>query len=251
MNLKYEQTGLHAIVYDADQIEQAGEYLFDPAYWQQNNAITRTASGRGTALMLETPFGPAVLRTYLRGGWAARFSRSRYLFTGFDRSRPVAEMRLLARLWCSGLPVPQPLAAYCRRQGITCSGALLTRRISKARTLADQLEELTPGHPGWCLIGACIRKFHDAGVIHPDLNASNILLRDRNGEPGQVFLVDFDRASVRRAGKRDCKANLDRLDRSLRKIWPALRMGGLSECWAELIKGYNEAGNTIRKNDLA
>ena len=251
MDLKYEQTGSLAIVYDADQVAQAGEHLFDPVYWQKNNAITRTASGRGNALMLATPFGPAVLRTYLRGGWAARLSHNRYIFTGFERSRPVSELRVLASLWSRGLPVPQPLAAFCRRHGLTYSGALLTRCISNARTLADQMEDLAPGHPGWFLVGACIRKFHDAGVIHPDLNARNILLCERNGEVGQAFLVDFDRASLRLARKSDCKRNLDRLDRSLRKMWPVLNRDRLAECWAELIKGYNESHSTNRKNDLA
>ena len=105
------------IVYDADCVKQPGPELFDAAWWERREAVVGEAAGRGTALFLETPFGPAVLRQYLRGGQAARVSRDRYLFTGFERARPIAEFRMLARLAGMGLPVPDPLAAMCRRNG--------------------------------------------------------------------------------------------------------------------------------------
>ena len=98
MNLKFEQTGCRAIVYDADCMPPPGPELFDAEYWQRTGAISATAPGRGNALMLETPFGSAVMRAYLRGGRAARLSHDRYLFTGFDRCRPLAEARMLAEL---------------------------------------------------------------------------------------------------------------------------------------------------------
>ena len=65
----------------------------------------------------------------------------------------------------------------------------------------------------WAAIGRCIRRFHDYGLCHADLNAHNILLRgDR-----EVFLIDFDRCARRQPGMwRD--ANLARLRRSLDKL---------------------------------
>jgi 3-deoxy-D-manno-octulosonic acid kinase len=30
----------------------------------------------------------------------------------------------------------------------------------------------------WRATGACIRRFHEEGVVHADLNARNILIRD-------------------------------------------------------------------------
>jgi len=93
------------IVYDADSIKQLDTQLFDADSWEQSGGLVGLAEGRGSALLLETAFGPAVLRRYLRGGWAARFSRDRYLFTGFERSRPLAEFRLLAMLRAQDLPV--------------------------------------------------------------------------------------------------------------------------------------------------
>jgi 3-deoxy-D-manno-octulosonic acid kinase len=84
--------GSLVIVYDADRVQQPGPELFDPGYWQRVGAVAGQAPGRGSALLLDTPFGAAVLRQYLRGGWPARISRDRYVFTGYERSRPVAEL---------------------------------------------------------------------------------------------------------------------------------------------------------------
>jgi 3-deoxy-D-manno-octulosonic acid kinase len=241
MNLKFEQTGSRAIVYDADCMPQPGRELFDAEYWRRTGAISATAPGRGNALMLETPFGSAVMRAYLRGGWAARLSHDRYLFTGFDRCRPLAEARMLAELTRMGLPVPQPLAAQCRRHGLAYTGVLLTRRIMPAVPLADLLADGAHLMPDWFLIGRCIRRFHDAGVVHPDLNARNILLGENGGGQDDIYLIDFDRAFFCHGSRRWFRANLGRLRRSLLKSWPAGRAGELRACWEQLINGYNSA----------
>ena len=89
--------------------------MFDPDHWERAGAITGQAAGRGSALLLDTPFGEVVLREYLRGGWPARVSRDRYFFTGYQRSRRLAEFRILAALAERGLPVPRPVAALCDR----------------------------------------------------------------------------------------------------------------------------------------
>jgi 3-deoxy-D-manno-octulosonic acid kinase len=242
MNLKFEQTAGQAIVYDADCIQQPAKELFDPAYWQQRGAVRRVAAGRGNTLILDTAFGLLVLRAYLRGGWAARCSRERYLFTGFDRSRPVLEMRILAELTRLGLPVPQPVAGLCSKHGPTYTAALLTRCISPAQPLAELLDSDRVALPDWVRIGRCIRRFHAAGVVHPDLNVRNILLGPRTDSRSDVYLVDFDRARLRNGAARVQRAGLQRLRRSLQKAWPDHRQGDLQACWAGLLQGYNGQG---------
>jgi 3-deoxy-D-manno-octulosonic acid kinase len=187
--------------------------------------------------MLDTPFGKAVLRVCLRGGWAAHLSRDQYVFTGYYRSRPVVEVNLLARLRSLNLPVPQPLAGLCRRNGLTYSGALLTRRIEPATTLADALGAGHQGEIAWVEVGRCVRSFHDAGVVHPDLNARNIVLGADLGAVGDIYLVDFDRAFVRAGAVRSFSANLARLQRSLRKFWPEIKEKELSAYWQEFKAG--------------
>jgi 3-deoxy-D-manno-octulosonic acid kinase len=239
MNLQFEQAGARAIVYDAECIQQPGAHLFDPEHWRKLNAVVGTAPGRGNALMLNTPFGPAVLRACLRGGWAARFSRDRYVYTGFRRSRPLLEARVLEKLLRMGMPVPQPLAAQCLRSGFSYTGALLTRRIMPASSLADLLENLSEDNPCWLRTGHCIRRFHDIGLVHPDLNARNILVNRPADEPESIYLVDFDGAYICADATRLFRSNLKRLRRSLLKLWPAQAASDMESCWKQLIIGYN------------
>jgi len=222
------------IVYDADCIEQPGTELFDAESWEQSGSLVGLAEGRGSALLLETSFGLAVLRRYLRGGQAARFSRDHYFFTGFERSRPLLEFNILVSLQSLGLPAPHPLAAQCVRDGLFYSGSLLTRRIPDVVPLADLLGCEEAGAELWRAIGACIRRFHEQGVVHADLNARNILVRGHE----TVYLIDFDRARIEKDAHRSFEANLRRLRRSLEKLWPGGERQNLEECWSALMQGY-------------
>lgn len=225
----------HAIVYDGEIIQDPSLLLFDPDHWAASGRVLGSAAGRGTAWFLDTSFGPAVLRRYHRGGWAARFSQDRYLYIGPRRSRPFREFELLARLREQGLPVPEPLAAVCEHRGMLSRGALLTRTLAKVTALADLLPGgLAPER--WRAIGACIARFHAAGVVHADLNARNILVRETGDE---VFLVDFDRGRYRPGKSSLDPSRLLRLHRSLHKLWPARAKEGLASCWADLNEGYH------------
>lgn len=228
-----------AIVYDADCIAQPHAHLFDVDWWRENDALTGQAQGRGSAWFLNSEFGELVLRKYLRGGLMARISHDRYIFTGFSRSRPMREFDMLQQLFCAGLPVPKPAAAYCRSHGLTASGALLTHRLRGTRPLCDYFEPDNHNAPAnhkpelWRQVGQTIRRFHDIGVVHADLNARNILVSDRG-----VFLIDFDRARLAMNHQSAYRANLDRLHRSWVKLWPAAGIEQREPSWQQLMQGY-------------
>ena len=226
------------IVYDADRIPQPGPELFDAEHWQRRGALVGQAKGRGSALLLQTEFGPAVLRQYLRGGVPARFSRECYLFLGAGRSRPLAEFRVLAELAQAGLPVPPPLAAACARRGLCYRGWLLMARIPDVAPLADLLATNSEEAILWRRCGATIRRFHAAGVVHADLNARNVLV----GPGHAIHLVDFDRARIREGDQAGFHRNLARLKRSLVKLWPTAARNRLEPCWQWLLDGYTADG---------
>jgi 3-deoxy-D-manno-octulosonic acid kinase len=234
MKTRTHKQGSRFIVYDADCIEHPGEQLFDPAYWHGQGALAGEAAGRGSATFVDGPFGPAVLRRYLRGGKAALLSRDRYLFTGYSRARPVAEFNLLATLSEAALPVPAPLGGLCHRHGVVYTGSLLTRRIIGAVPLAERLADTIIDPDLWPATGACIRRFHDYGVVHADLNARNILV----GPAAKISLIDFDRGRIAPGRQHAFAANLARLRRSLEKLWPADGRSRLETCWAQLQQGY-------------
>lgn len=224
------------IVYDADLFSNADasptEEWFSPKWWEEQDLVVSRERGRGTALVLDTAVGRAVLRQYLRGGWPARFIRSRYAFLGYRRSRPFREFRILARLAQLELPAPRPVAALCERHGLSCAGALMTLEIGDCRTLEQVQEGMD--EDDWRAVGACIRSFHDQGLVHADLTVRNILIQ----EGGGIYLVDFDRARFRNNAGRAFSGNLQRLQRSLRKSWLENDLDMDELAWTHLLQGY-------------
>jgi 3-deoxy-D-manno-octulosonic acid kinase len=174
-----------------------------------------------------------VLRHYRRGGLVARVNADRFLWTSEMRSRPVREITLNLKLHAAGLPVPLPVAARYEREGLAYRADIITEYLPDTRSLAACMEDGEVGLQAWAAIGRCIRRFHDHGLCHADLNAHNILLR---GE--EVLLVDFDRCARRPPGLwRD--ANLARLRRSLDKLEDARAQRRFDEAqWHCLLAAY-------------
>ncbi len=155
-----------------------------------------------------------VLRHYYRGGAAAKFIRDSYLWCGLHRTRSIDELQTLCTLQHLGLPVPAPVAARVRKEGLTYRADIVTRLIPKTQSLSTRLAENPLSTDAWRRIGAVIRRFHDHNCNHADLNAHNILL----GEEETVYLVDFDRARVGKSASGTTQRNLSRLQRSLSKL---------------------------------
>ena len=124
------------------------------------------------------PFGGAVLRHYLRGGWAMHVSRDRHLWRGSRRVRSFAEFRLLRALLERKLPVPRPIAAFYLRKGHALSrGDPAASASTDVHSLADRAN--APGDDApWEEAGRLVARFHRAGLDHADLNAHNMLFDD-------------------------------------------------------------------------
>lgn len=224
-----------AVTYDASLMEAPGPDYFSVDYWRTRDALAGEAIGRGSAWFVEAPHGPVVLRHYLRGGWAATVSRQNYFFTGVKNSRPFREYHVLVELYAKGLPVPRPVAALCQHSGVLSTGAIMTACIPNAKTLADILTAGDSGEGVCSKVGSCIRKFHDAGVWHADLNVRNILL----DEDLNVYLIDFDRSRYNPGKPVNGEGNLKRLKRSFQKLWVTKEMSGQQPAWHELEAGYD------------
>lgn len=224
-----------AVTYDASLMSVPEPDYFSVDYWRSRQAVRGEAIGRGSAWYVEAPYGPVVLRHYLRGGWVARVSRQSYFFTGVMNSRPFREYHVLVELCAKSLPVPRPVAALCQQHGLLSSGAIMTACIPNAKTLADILTAGKVAEGVFAKVGSCIRKFHDAGVWHADLNVRNILL----DEDLDVYLIDFDRARFNPAKPVNGKGNLKRLKRSFEKVRALNGMSELQPAWHELKTGYD------------
>jgi 3-deoxy-D-manno-octulosonic acid kinase len=223
------------MLYDASRAGNAGASWFDAKWWARRGEVRASAEGRGGALFIEADGRRLVLRHYRRGGWIARWSSDRYLWQAAALTRSFIEWHLLYLLRRAGLPVPKPIAACYRRTGRwSYSADLLTEQIPDVSSLATRLGAGALPLSSWIGIGRTVRRFHDDGVCHADLNAHNVLLN----EAQEVWLVDFDRGRLRRPGLW-CDTNLVRLRRSIEKISDALPPERFSEAdWAALLSGY-------------
>lgn len=202
-----------AILFDPKRVSNPGPRMFDRAHWRAQGALTGQPGGRGSIHFIEDQGRHWALRRYLRGGLAARVARDRYFYLGEERTRSFRELRLLAVLRQRGLPVPAPVAACYERGIFTYAAELITERLVGARSLTEMLAAGRMDDARWASIGRCLRRFHDAGVQHADLNAHNILL----GGNGEVWVLDFDRGRLREPGDW-CNRVLARLARSLAKV---------------------------------
>ncbi|HET7755624.1 MAG TPA: 3-deoxy-D-manno-octulosonic acid kinase [Steroidobacteraceae bacterium] len=228
-----------AMLYDASRISNLTAEWFTPAYWQARGELDGSARGRGAVHYLHHAGERYVLRHYRRGGLMAGVTRDRFAWHGAESTRSFIEWQLTYHLRRAGLPVPTPIAARYRRRGLLYTADLITERLAAVGSLSECLHTGALSVLTWISIGRCIRRFHDLGVCHADLNAHNILLSEE-----AVYLVDFDRCRLRGAGLwRD--GNLVRLRRSLEKVtWslPPERFGEAD--WHGLLDGYRQSSGS-------
>jgi len=231
-----------AMLYDASRAGNAEASWFDRRWWQGRGKVIDSPEGRGSAAFIDADARRLVLRHYRRGGWMARLMDDRYLWRGEALTRSFVEWHLLYVMHRAGLPVPLPIAAgYVRTGRNSYRADLLTEQIPGTSSLARRLRSGPLTLTAWIAIGRCLRRFHDDGIYHADLNAHNVLLDHSE----TVWLVDFDRGRLRHPGYW-CDANLVRLRRSLEKITEPLPPEHFSDAdWASLLDGYfTAAGQT-------
>lgn len=213
---------------------------FEPNYWRKHDKIIGSATGRASAWFIQHEPQDMLLRHYYRGGLVGKFNRDRFAREAIITSRAMAEFALLLQLRELDLPVPQPIAARYQRASFWGYRAdILVAVIADAQDLFKVLcqRQLTPAQ--WCLVGATIRRLHQCGVYHSDLNCHNLMLDNAD----KVWIVDFDKCGFRSAGQWQ-QANLQRLLRSLLKEQAKAESAEQlfhwqqTTDWPELMRGY-------------
>ncbi len=208
---------------------------FEPAWWQAQHALVGQSHGRGITWFVQLGQQQGVLRHYYRGGWLGKWLHDRYLFTGWQRSRVAAEFRLLQTMQAQGLPVPTPWAARIQRHGLFYRADLLLQRIPDAHDVVSLLRTRPLSHTEWHTVGRTLHQLHRANIDHADLNSHNLLL----DAAGKIWVIDFDKGQHRTTSGAWQHANMQRLQRSLRKelrLNPALHWQ--ESDWQALLDGY-------------
>ena len=198
MNPTEKHDGSQHVIYDADQLTDVDMRYFDAEALTRDGLVHGSAQGRGTTHFVEIAGQDCVLRHYRRGGMVAGLLGDRYWRGTLPASRAWREWHLLADLSAQGLPVPVPVAARVITRGPFYQADIIMRRLNGTRSLSQALVDGQLSEAQWQTIGQCIRRFHQAGVYHADLNAHNILLADGSKKTDDaVWLIDFDKGEVR------------------------------------------------------
>ncbi len=177
-----------------------------------------------------------VLRHYYRGGMISKYIYDSYLWQGLYKSRAMNELQMLSKMQAMSLPVPIPVAAHIQKNGYLYKADIITQLIPQALSCSTILIRNTISAEVWQNIGSVIRRFHDKGCNHADLNAHNILLNEKNC----VFLVDFDKSQIETRSGSWKQRNLVRLKRSLLKLKNTEANFNYSEQdFKSLMQGYN------------
>ena len=183
--------------------------------WASGQSGRTTYTGRGAAYGVSLGGIPSVVRHARRGGYViAPVLGDRFLGT----PRFLRELQWSHRLLALGVPTPAFLAGAWYRSGPIHRADVATERVDGA-DLAALLFDGPPlpadeRHAVLAAVARLVRRLHDAGVVHPDLQLRNVLVG--RGTAGPVAaLLDVD--TCRRAGPRAAARNLRRFFRSWKK----------------------------------
>ncbi|MCP4035919.1 MAG: hypothetical protein GY733_03200 [bacterium] len=156
------------------------------------------------------------VRPLAHGGALARLTGARFA----SLERPLAELRVTAELARRGAPIPDAGFVLGRRHGLFWQAAVGSVEIEGCLDGAAFLA----GNPDARRLenaaraaGRSVRRFHDLGGRHADLQIENLVLTEER-KALRVWLVDLDRARIETAlPPRRRIRELMRLHRSLRK----------------------------------
>ncbi|MGE0709260.1 MAG: lipopolysaccharide kinase InaA family protein [Planctomycetota bacterium] len=162
--------------------------------------------------------GPLLVRALVRGGLVGKVVRR----LSWDPLRAESELRVSVEAAARGASVPEVVAAVTRRVPGGYQHGLVVRELSGARDLVAVLRAEPEGIARWRALraaGEAVRRLHDAGVDHVDLNLKNVLV----GQDGRGVVIDLDRCRVHEAAldERGRERNLLRLYRSWLKLQAA------------------------------
>ena len=224
------------------------ERCLDPAKFLAERDKAKEGSpfhGRGRLRFFHLDSGEtALVRTYHHGG-IFRHLTGDFFFTW--PPRPFNEVAITAEVSRRGVPTLEVLGAWVEKVwGPFYRGWLVTRELEGARDLWAALQSEhyagADGNPLLRAVAQSVRRMHDQGVCHRDLNLKNIMVR-REGNQITSYIIDFDKAKLfsRQVPAGRAERNLRRLLQSVCKLDPDRRHFPPA-AWDFFLAFYREAG---------
>jgi len=177
--------------------------------------------GRASIDVLDTAAGALVAKALTRGGVLGPLLPDRFV----NWRRPWAEALLAEQLSARGCPTPPVVVVRSTAgPGGLHRLELATARVEGAVDLLEALRSQADPRPLAALAGRTLRKLHDAGLRHRDLQVKNLLVRGDGAPVELAWVIDLDRCRLGQAlGQEPRLASLTRFTRSLvkRGVLPA------------------------------
>jgi len=194
--------------------------LHEPEGWQRSLAGTGRAGGRGTTAVVALPDGPRLrIKQMKRGGIAGALWHDRYPGT----RRLLDNLRLPLVALERGIPTAAPVALLALEGPTGLRRAWIAfEELEQTASLSERFgSSVPPSTARLEALAGLIRRMHDAGIEHRDLNLGNLLLREQGAEAGAGFVIDLDRARVHDGPLPDDlrRRALQRLERSHLKLF--------------------------------
>jgi 3-deoxy-D-manno-octulosonic acid kinase len=188
----------------------------DAAAWLARLSSTPGQSGRGASAVVQLGGASLRIKQLRRGGLAAGVHGERF----HDRRRLLDNLELPLVVGERGIPTAAPRALLIESTlGAGFRGWLATEELSGMYDAADLVRrDPQRADRRWLPAMSLVRRMHDAGIEHRDLNLGNLMIADEAER--QPAIVDFDRARLH-AGPLSFRLRqkaLRRLERSYVKI---------------------------------
>lgn len=208
---------------------QAAQRVFAPLHQAWARIAQRRFTAHGRAGIVSFPLGKELpvlmVRRYVHGGLFAQIGRNLY----WGAERALTELAVADCARRGGVRTPEPVGVLAQRMyGPLWRLAFLSLEVAQSEDLVhyccrlgEYPKETAALEKRGVLREAAeqIRKMHDLGIRHADLHLKNLLLRRRAADTPEVFVIDFDRATVGPPlNVEERLRNLTRLARSVRKV---------------------------------
>jgi 3-deoxy-D-manno-octulosonic acid kinase len=183
-----------------------------------------------------------VIRRLHHGGVLAGLTRD--LFWRGGTPRPLNELLLAAALRTEGINTPSVVAACVYPRGCFYRGEVareeIRHAVDLARFLFDPQRQDSLRRAALHATGVLVRRLHDVGIHHPDLNLRNILVSYER-DALQTHVIDLEKCRRRpRLSSRERHRMLARLRHSARRFaaYSGIRLAAAD--WEEFQRGYGE-----------
>jgi len=200
-----------------------------------------TISGRQTVYVIPVPdSGRWVVRQLSHGGMLAPLTGDRFLRLGVPR--PFNELRLSISLRDLGIATPTVVAAVVYPSGLVYRGEVAREEITDAADLAECLFDSKLSQPlrsdALSSAGQLIGCLHRAGIVHPDLNIRNVLIR-WGDEPIEAYILDIEKCWIEaHLSQRARRGMLNRFHRSIRKFEESTGQRLTGNEWDDFLASY-------------